>query len=377
MKVFLNQDFVRNKYIGFDNYTFLTYVGLRILQKKEKMLYVVSLNQLTYELFGKSEISRSTKEKIRECIEQLDKAEIITIVEKMGKQNNKWKLNLNNISLDTSEAKEKQKYFVCIELEDIQNILTMDFTDSKNISILRYYAVLLSSMRRGVGHQSLRTLRKLSYDISETTQLEYLRVLEEYEILYVYRFNSYKQDEDGKLRSITNYYGRFTDKDKVEKEVKKKFYTTKKHEVIIARPTANKMRSIKQKLNSNIPLTAEEVMTVRDEDYHKDEIARHYTKQEDQKSMIKKKYNLDYNNAELYAPDEQIVFYKMLKDRMQQEGERMIHNGDKEMLITIVEGIIGKDKLATNLTVNHLNELNAILNGILIHNEKYNSVVEK
>ena len=360
MQVFVSQKVVRNRMC--DNYSFLTYIGLRIIQQNNKDIYIVSVNQIIEELYGTIEVTKTIRKVIADRIYVLETLDLIKINKIIGKQNNKWELDLSAMKLDTSK-----EHYVILDVDNIQKILSIK--DRGKLSVLRYYAVLLSTMIKGVGNLSLIGIREYT-DIGKTTQIRCSQILEENGLIYFKRMNAYKLEEGDTLKSYSNLYGLPKDKELVDKKAASLLRHNKKNKkTIMARNNANTMRSIRQKINNNINLTAEDIWVIKEENRHIRLMTNYITDDETKKKNLKR--IIDVDNCDLVTNDELVGYFNILKNNIQDVGECFVDAGKKADLMHIIRDILGPNKLASNLTIDEMDKAERVYERLLEAKNKY------
>lgn len=273
----IRNNVVQKDYID-DGYILLTYIGLRIIQKEDKPTQIVSVDDIIEEVYG-TEVSSPIRIKIIDSIFLLAEFGKIEIIRNIGKRNNKWELDISKLWIDTTKGD-----FTMVEQSEVQRLLQLP--NRNRIALLRYYLVLLSTMTNGVGNQSLARIRGL-ISVSKKMQIEYNKLLEDENFIYIHRMNCYYQEKDGKIKSLKNVYSL---PDKIQEANalanKNKNPVCKADQKIIkARPNANAMRSIKQKINNDTPLTDDEIKILEEENEHKNEVLSHIKDESTKKSI--------------------------------------------------------------------------------------------
>ena len=204
-----------------------TYIALRMMYLQNKPIRYVSINELCYELYGNTSYTRYSREKITAGLQQLMNLGLVVKIEEISKT--EFLLDLSGLHIDSTKG--TIDYFTMITAEEIHAILNY----KKNIdkfAMLRFFAQVIGSISyitsikdiRGanadvhnfVGFMTQSYLAKVSC-ISESSAIAYIQILEELQLLYVYRHTELKWDsETNQISSIVNKYGRYKHKDLIK-----------------------------------------------------------------------------------------------------------------------------------------------------------------
>ncbi len=185
----------------------------------------LTLPQLVFYLTGEIPLKRNSlcdhlQQGLSELIEN-DYIELETIQQKH------YLLNCEKVWFDT-----KREPFVSIPYDAVINIFKIDGVN--NHRLLRYYIFLIGTINgnlsvklpsgkskkgvisdMGIGYLSEQT------DISQKTIMEYNRILEQENLIYVYRFTDFISSGDI-LKNSHNIYGRYEDREYVDAYVNTK-----------------------------------------------------------------------------------------------------------------------------------------------------------
>lgn len=251
MNLYLSKDIVSN--LEYDNDMIAVYVALKCIYYSERNDMYVSDNMLAYELTGDTEPTRYFKQHIHNGIEQLAKANIITVINKVGK---------SEYVIDAAKLNEDD-YFVIITREEVRKIFSIQGKTDK-FALLRYFIMMMITINstdyiadengkvknRFVGYMPTTYLASL-VGIPETIGIDYTAILEQIELIYVYRHNKYLH-QDGEIRSICNHYGRYADA-KYIKQFAEQYETTSgviTNDKQVLQKKGNNSRSLTQKYNA-------------------------------------------------------------------------------------------------------------------------------
>lgn len=226
MNIFLNKKYVFGKECVSDE-ALMVYVALRRFYQREINNYYVSMNMIYYNLFGKFDKSKNNRyiiEKLKIGLNELINIGIVSYVSIISPK--EFILDLTKIEYDTSKAKETKEYFVIIDDTEIFKIMNCD--NANKFKLCRYFIYLVGTFNNSKETNSIHALRNdvgyspLEYmvdqtEISENTIINYNTLLEELKLIYIYKAPYIKRNNDGEINGITNTYGRYKNKELVEK----------------------------------------------------------------------------------------------------------------------------------------------------------------
>lgn len=213
-KLFLNKDLVTGNTLTVDGV--VAYVALRTIIDESIPLYnkstsvdCVSVNRLAYSLIGDMDYEKALTDALIRGIAELSGGKYITIRKDLStKASYEYVLDLSNIYLDT----EKDK-FVTVTPNEVYKIMTCKEVMKKKISMLKYYIALVStfdwSLDSKIGHMSQQYIAEQADNSTRTCQ-RYNEILEEMQMIYVYKSNDKVRVGD-KLKQIKNCYSRYED----------------------------------------------------------------------------------------------------------------------------------------------------------------------
>lgn len=202
------------------NYAVTVYCLLQKLAIPTQLsIQCVTCNQLVFYLTGDISQQRNRITDYIKCgIRELVDNNIIKKIEEFSKH---YILDCQNLWIDSLQGNFTKIYF-----EEIQTIFSI-----KNInqfSLLRYFILLIGTLsgkitvylENGeykncvVGNFTIEYLASLS-GLGERTVIEYNKILEENNLLYIYRQNDFIFEEDNSIRQLPNVYGRYCDSEYV------------------------------------------------------------------------------------------------------------------------------------------------------------------
>ena len=258
MDIFLSKRHVED--LDMSKGAMAAYVALRSIYNNfcREIVYV-SDRSLCFELYGNASWKRTIQEMVSKGLKELIELKMVNLVEKKGTD---YILDVSPLYIkNVKEAKsdEEKDYYVLITDEELHKIFNLPSSVDK-ASLLRYFLVMLGSInfnatyddiRNGplsnfVGYMPESYLAKIT-GITDTTAVAFTKLLEDQELIYVYRHVARYLEEEQRFRRLNNNYGRFKDKEYIEK------YAGNIDEInggMTERLAGhNKKRSLKQKYN--------------------------------------------------------------------------------------------------------------------------------
>lgn len=210
-----------------DHSAISTYIALRCMYLQDEPIRYVSVNEMCYKLYGNTTATRSTKEKIVAGLERLLEKELVLQVEQISKS--EFVLDLSKLHINSEKG--SKDYFVIVKLDEIRKIMNYPERVDR-LAILRFFTMVIGSISytttikdaRGtygdahnfVGFMPQEYLAEISY-VSESSACAYIAILEELQILYVYRHADLKWDSEKKqISSFVNKYGRFENREMIQ-----------------------------------------------------------------------------------------------------------------------------------------------------------------
>ena len=214
MKIYLDKDLVKD----LDTDALLVYVALRsIYHKGEEEIYV-SINMLCYRLYGNVVYTRTFRDSIIHGFSTLCARGIIRVEEQINK---------TEFIIDAKGLFFENKFFVGIDLDCVRRICNCSGRVDRG-SLLKYLLAMVGSIdqsssmfgykKKGfVGYMPIVYIAQQA-GVSEQTALSYNTILEDCQVIFIYRHGRCYVDEDtGEIRTINNHYGLFEDKDMIIK----------------------------------------------------------------------------------------------------------------------------------------------------------------
>ena len=251
VKIMLKKDIVLDKNLS--NNALLTYVGLAICLKQGMDYVYADKNMLYFYLSGiTSSIPRRFDENLRNGLKELFDKKIITCKKK---SNNAYYIDIDDFVIGQDDN------YIIVYLSEIQKIIRCDYQGK--ISLLCYYIGLLSTFILKNKIQDIRDTDKYNnklgmvsqeyisdiLNVSSHTVVEYTKILEQLELLYVSRCSFMFKDEKGSVKRHNNIYGRYDDKDIIDEFTKIRYDMYDDLHKIKSNVSINKARSLMQKYN--------------------------------------------------------------------------------------------------------------------------------
>lgn len=212
--LFLNKELVTGNTLTQDGV--LAYIALRTIIDESIPLYnkttsvdCVSVNRLAYSLVGDMDYEKVLTDTLIRGIAELSGGNYITIRKDLStKASYEYVLDLSNIYLDTDKDK-----FIIVSPNEVYKIMTCKEIMKKKISMLKYFIALVStfdwSLDSKIGHMSQQYIAEQADNSTRTCQ-RYNEILEEMQMIYVYKSNDKVRVGD-KLKQIKNCYSRYED----------------------------------------------------------------------------------------------------------------------------------------------------------------------
>lgn len=257
------------------NYSLAACCAIKSLMRDaEETTLCTTLDILAYELTHKTNLSRRFTTHLKQGFEELINNGFIKVIEKRAAL---YVLDCSGLIIEGDDKK-----YTTVSRREIIKIFQIPAVN--NYALLKYFTCLMSTVsntievridsntsKQGVvGMFSMQFLSGLS-DCLERTIIEYNKLLEENQLVYIYRAGDLViNKETGELNRLTNVYGRFEDRTYIEKFAKRR----KKDKTIYRYveknvDSSNEKRKLAQKYN--------QILKGNDESYSKDEIQQIYS----------------------------------------------------------------------------------------------------
>lgn len=183
-------------------------------------LQCITHHQIIYYLTGKTDQQRNKIIDYVKCgINELIDNHILIKKKEFQKH---LLLDCSNLWIDTAHDK-----FTVIAFSEIQKIFKIE--NINNFLLFKYFILLIGTIsskitvylkdgsfkNRVVGNFTIDYLSELS-GISDRTIIEYNKILEEIELIYIFRQEDFVIDKENNIKRLTNIYGRFKDSEYIK-----------------------------------------------------------------------------------------------------------------------------------------------------------------
>lgn len=223
MDIFLDSKIISDKKLSPN--AIAAYTALRMIQNLNTNRYYVNIKLLTFQLTDDITFSRKYMERLSDGLNELIIKKYIEVVTNNADKD--YVLDISNLIIDNHSDRSRDKtFFVVIGSDEIHKIMNLDSRLDK-FSLLRYFMCMLSTINYNatyydvmgnaynnfVGFMTNDYIGSLCGVTSYTTYDKYNHLLEDNEMIYVYRHSVLIRGEKGQLKNLTNHYGRFKDKE--------------------------------------------------------------------------------------------------------------------------------------------------------------------
>lgn len=259
MNIYLSNTVISD--LQFNDYEIATYVALKSIYTSNRDTQFVSYNMITYELFnGKCTNTASTY--IKDAFNSLVDKGLVTIVEKLS--TTEFVLDLSKLYFEYSNG--SNEYYTVIRLDEVHSIMNIANKMDK-FKLLRYFITCLrticrtqgiyvdqSAKQNFVGFMTQEYLCEqigICYKSNFKLIQQYNDILEEYQLLYIYRHTEMKRNKkNGQIKSFANHYGRYEDKDDIEIFALNYEKTCGAQEEIVQSDKSNQRRKLSSQYNN-------------------------------------------------------------------------------------------------------------------------------
>ena len=200
-------------------YGLLVYCVLQKISFREVSKICVTLQQIIFSIIDIVPERRSRiYENIVQGLKELEDANLVKIDDVTQKH---YILDTSGMTIDTSKGN-----FTIVYFDEIKRIFEIDGVN--NFILLKYFVSLVGTLsssievvlpsgiskNRVVGNYTIEYLSKIS-KISVRSVIDYNKILENNKLIYIYRHDDFLL-LDGKLRQLSNVYGRFSDHEYID-----------------------------------------------------------------------------------------------------------------------------------------------------------------
>ena len=223
MDVFLESKIICDKKLSSN--AIAAYTALRMIQNLNTNKYYVNIKLLTFQLTDDITFSRKYMERLSDGLNELIVMKYIQVVTNNADKD--YILDISNLIIDNNSDVSKDKtFFVVIGSDEIHKIMNLDSRLDK-FSVLRYFMCMLSTVNYNatyydvmgkeyynfVGFMTNDYIGSLCDVTSYTTYDKYNHLLEDNELIYIFRHSVMLRDAKGQLKNLPNHYGRYKDKE--------------------------------------------------------------------------------------------------------------------------------------------------------------------
>lgn len=251
IKIIIKKDIIFNQNIS--SQAFMTYVGLAICLKPGMDLIYADKDMLYYYLSGLFDNTpRKFNESLRNGFNELVNNNIISCKKK---KSSSYYLDAKDFVINETDN------YVCIYLSEIRKLVCSDYHGKSKL--LRFYMCLLSTFILNNKIRDIRDENKYNNvlsmvsqehlsnisQISSHTTMEYIKLLEQLQLIYVSRCSFMFKDGKGNVKKHNNIYGRYADKDIINEFTRVRYEMYDDLHKTQLSTAANKSRSLMQKYN--------------------------------------------------------------------------------------------------------------------------------
>ncbi len=185
----------------------------------------MNIKLLAFQLADDITLSRKYMERLSEGLNELIAKKYIEVKVNIGDKD--YIFDIGNLIIENNSIENKEKvFFAIITSDEIHKIMNLDSRLDK-FSILRYFMCMISTINHDatyydvmgnaynnfVGFMPNDYIGSLCGVTSYTTYDKYNHLLEDNEIIYIYRHDIMIRNKKGQLKNLPNHYGRYKDKD--------------------------------------------------------------------------------------------------------------------------------------------------------------------
>lgn len=246
MKIFIPREMLKDKRL--DGYDMIVYSYIKTLKPiPEIKEFYIHLDALLFAVYKKTNIGIRLRENIWNALCNLCELRYID-AKRAGRS--AFVIKTSSLTVDTSSQK-----FVVLYSNDIDKIMASN--EHHKAALFLYYMFLMSTFnseievclesgarKKGIiGDQTIYQIAWIT-GLSESSILRYNKKIEDLKIMYIHHSDDVFLNEQNQIKRVNNVYGRYEDKDFVDKyaeDYKKHF---KSNSVIKGRLFANNDRRL-------------------------------------------------------------------------------------------------------------------------------------
>lgn len=209
MDIFLKKDVVNDTKLTPEGLA--VYIALRQIVKNHENNYYVSANMIAFILTGSCP-KRKTVDSVKLGIDNLiDNMKLISVINKINSY--EFIIDLSSLIFDTSKH-----HFIKITDKEVKSVMEY----KSKFALLRYFVLLVGTFNNSnklngvhkfsVGFTSIETMVK-NFGIPRSSILSYNDILVKKELIYIHRFDDYIKTNNGEVKNLQNFYGRFEERE--------------------------------------------------------------------------------------------------------------------------------------------------------------------
>jgi len=250
MKLKLSKTIIENSQLTHD--AIMVYTGIVASYRNNCNAVLTNKNMINYYLTQNRKMPRRFEENLRKGFQELLDKEIVICKEKIGVD---YYFDLKNIKLNEVDK------FVFIDFDDIHKIMVSNSYNKGGL--LRLYICILSTFisknkikdirepekfNNILGMMSQKYLSEIT-GLSSHSVVEYIKTLEQLELIYVSRCSFMFKDEKGNIKQHNNIYGRYCDRELIDEFAKIRYDMYDDLHKVKSTTATNNARSLMQKYN--------------------------------------------------------------------------------------------------------------------------------
>lgn len=248
---------------SYDSEMVAVYIALRsIYNNAYSNTLCITINSLCYALVGTLKISRNIRESVSRGLDKLISAELIVLIEHIGKE---YVLDVRGLYIEPVKSTEgKHEYYTSVTEDEVHKIFNTNERVDK-FAMIRFFVVMMASIdfTATISDKNDRLAEKNNFvgympqsflaskaQIGLNSCISYIGMLEELEMIYVYRHKVHL-DKNNEIARHNNNYGRFKDAELIKQYATGicDFYCELDSEQAAHEREANRGRSLMQKYN--------------------------------------------------------------------------------------------------------------------------------
>lgn len=192
------------------------------VDREKDVIVNTTIYELSYLLSGSyDEIKRKTKDKLLDGLNSLIEKNIIELIDNNAKKdkvndNTHFALNIKNLWINTDKNNDNKENFLTTSDNEIKKIINIEH--KSKLELFKFALNVLGTINYNdkTGYSSIATLQNISGIKSNKTAVEFMKLLEENDVLYIKHSDSAKRDSNGQIKNLSNCYGRPSSQLKVD-----------------------------------------------------------------------------------------------------------------------------------------------------------------